>query len=544
MAAPVFFIKKKDGSLRLVQDYRALNFITVKNKYLLLLISELVSQLRGAQYFTKLDVRWDFNNIRIKPGDEWKTAFQTNRGMFKPLVMFFGMTNSPATFQTMMNDIFQDLIAEGIMVVYLDDILIFTRTEEEHAKAIRWVLQILQEHKLFLRPEKCEFFKEQIEYLELVISENQVSMDPVKVAGVREWPTLENKTDVQVFLGFVNFYRRFIQDFSAKARPLFDLTRSEQAWTWSRREQATFEDLKMVVTTAPVLMSPQDSEPFWIEADSSDFATGAVLSQQSVTDGKWHPIAFYSKSLSSVEQNYEIHDKEMLAIIHTLEEWRHFLEGATHPVEIWTDHKNLEYFMIAKKLNCRQACWSLYLARFDFLLHHRPGRTMGKPGALSKRADHGNGASNNENIVLLRPEFLVMRALEGVELTGVEQKILSDIHKGNRDGDQEEPITKAAQELRCSANRTVHSSEWLNINGLLRFQGKIYVPRSPDLRRQIVALCHDTQIAGHPGRWKTLELVSWNYWWPQMSRYIGQYVSTCDLCLWTKPWQHSPVGEL
>jgi len=170
-----------------------------------------------------------------------------------------------------------------------------------------------------------------------------------------------------------------------------------------------------------------------------------------------------------VERNYEIHDKEMLAIIHALEEWRHFLEGATHPVEIWTDHKNLEYFMMAKKLNRRQARWSLHLARFDFLLHHHPGHTMGKPDALSRRADHGNGASNNENVVLLRPEFLAVRALEGVELTGVEQKILSNIRRGNRNGDQEEPIAKAARELQRSTNGTVHSSEWSNTDGLLQF---------------------------------------------------------------------------
>jgi len=213
---------------------------------------------------------------------------------------------------------------------------------------------------------------------------------------------------------------------------------------WSGKEQTTFEDLKTAVTTAPVLVSPQKSDPFRIEVNSSDFATRAVLSQQSITDRKWHPVAFYSKFLSSMEWNYKIHDKEMLAIIHALEEWRHFLEGMTYLVEIWTDYKNLEYFMMAKKLNCRQARWSLHLARFDFLLYYRPGHAMGKLDALSRKADHRNGASNNENVVLFRLEFLVVHALEGVELTGMEQKILSNICKGNQNRDQEEPIAKAA----------------------------------------------------------------------------------------------------
>ena len=224
----VFFIKKKDSSLRLVQDYCALNAMTVKNRYPLPLISELVSQLRRAKYFTKLDVQWGFNNVHIKPGDEWK-AFHTNCSLFEPLVMFFGMTNSPATFQTMMNNIFRTLIAEGIVVVYLDNILIFTRTEEEHERAVRRVLEVLAEHKLFLHPEKCEFYWKQIEYLRLVILENRVEMDPVKVAGVCNWPTPKNWTDVQAFIDFVNFYHCFIQDFSTIARSLFDLTCSDKA---------------------------------------------------------------------------------------------------------------------------------------------------------------------------------------------------------------------------------------------------------------------------------------------------------------------------
>jgi len=318
IAAPVFFIKKKDGSLRLVQDYCALNTITIKNRYPLPLISKLVSQLHGARYFTKLDVRWGFNNVHIKPGNKWKAAFHTNHGLFEPLVMFFGITNSPATFQTMMNDIFRTLIAEEIVVVYLDDILIFMKMEKEHERAVWRVLEVLTEHKLFLHPEKCEFHWKQIEYLGLVISENKVEIDPVKVARVHNWPTPENWTDVQAFIGFVNFYHRFIQDFSTIARPLFDLTHSDKVWNWDAKERKAFKCLKMAVTTAPVLVSLQDSEPFCIEADSSDFASGAVLSQQLPREEKWHLVAFYSKSLSLVEWNYEIHDKEMLAIIHAL----------------------------------------------------------------------------------------------------------------------------------------------------------------------------------------------------------------------------------
>jgi len=458
--------------------------------------------------------------------------------------MFFGMTNSPSTFQTMMNDVFRTVIAEGIVIVYLDDILIFTKTEEEHERAVQRVLKILAEHKLFLHLEKCEFHRKQIEYLGLVISENTVAMDPVKVAGVREWPTPESQTDVQAFVGFVNFYRCFIQDFSTIARPLFDLTQSDHAWNWGTKEQEAFERLKMAVTTAPILASPQDSEPFCIEADSSDFTSGAILSQKLPGEEKWHPVAFYSKSLSPVERNYEIHDKEMLAIIRTLKEWRHFLKGARYLVEIWTDHKNLEYFMTAKKLNRRQARWSLYLARFDFKLIHRPRHSMGKPDALLWRPDHGKGASDNEDVILLRLELIVVRALEGLHLEGPERDMLREIRQGNQKGDQKEPVAKAARKLQQTSSKTVRSAEWLEDDGVLRFRGKIYIPQNSDLRRWIVSLCHDTKVAGHPRRWKMLELVSRNYWWPQMSRYVRQYVCTCDLCLRTKPIRQAPVGEL
>jgi hypothetical protein len=206
LGAPVFFIKKKDGKLCFVQDYRALNAITRKNRYLLPLIDDLIHRLKGAYYFTKLDVCWGYNNVHIREGDKWKAAFRTNRGLFEPLVMYFGLTNSPATFQTMMNEIFQDLITEGVISVYLDNILIFTNSLEEHRRITCLVLDHMREHKLYLRAEKCEFEKTRIEYLGVIISHNKVEMDPVKIAGVADWPTPSNKKEVQSFVGFVNFY--------------------------------------------------------------------------------------------------------------------------------------------------------------------------------------------------------------------------------------------------------------------------------------------------------------------------------------------------
>ena len=431
------------------------------------------------------------------------TASRTNCGLFEPLIMYFSLMNSPATFQTMMDDIFEDLISKGVVVFYLDDILlIFTETLDEYRRITCRVLELLEKHKLYLRVDKCEFEKTTVEHLGVIISHNSVAMDPVKIAGVSEWPTPTNKKEVQSFFGFTNFYRRFIKDFSEHACPLFDLTQNDCTWRWKASEQFVFDKLKESVTSVPVLISPDLTKPFHIEADSSNFATGTVLSQVSTEDEKWHPV-FFSKLLSPVEHIYEIHDKEMLATIRALQEWRHFVEGAEHPCEILMDHKKLEYFMTAKQLNRRQARWSLYLSRFDFTLSHRPGKPMGKLDALSRRADHGTGADDNSNIVLLRPKLFTVCAMEGLQLIGPEQDILRDIRKGVKHP-EEEPITRAAQELPKSSARSMHSAEWSEHNGLLYYRGRIYVPDSSQLRHCIVSLCHDTKVAGHPGHFKTL----------------------------------------
>jgi hypothetical protein len=232
LGAPVFFIKKKDGKLHFVQDYRALNAITRKNGYPLPLIDDLIHRLKGTCYFTKLDVRWGYNNVCIREGDEWKAAFRINRGLFEPLVMYFSLTNSPATFQTMMNEIFQDLITEGVISVYLNDILIFTNSFEEHRRITSLVLDCMRKHKLYLRTEKCEFEKTKIEYLGVIILHNKVEMDPVKIARIADWPMPSNKKEVQSFVGFINFYQCFIHGFSHHARALFDLTMKDVRFIW------------------------------------------------------------------------------------------------------------------------------------------------------------------------------------------------------------------------------------------------------------------------------------------------------------------------
>ena len=253
-----------------------------------------------------------------------------------------------------MNSIFGDLIAEGKVAVYLDDILIFTSTREEHREITREVLRRLEEYDLYLRPEKCEFEKEEIEYLGLVIRYGEVRMDPAKVEAVRKWPVPKSIREVRGFIGFANFYRRFIQGFSDVARPLHDLTKKEVVFQWGPKQQRAFEELRDRFISAPILTLWNPDRPTRIDVDASGFATGGVIMQK-LEDGLWHPIAFRSASMDEHQRNYEIHDREMLAIIEALKEWRHYLEGLPEPFEVITDHDNLRYWKTAQDLSRRQA---------------------------------------------------------------------------------------------------------------------------------------------------------------------------------------------
>ena len=306
-------------------------------------------------------------------------------GSFKP-VMFFGMTNSPATFQAMMNEILRDLINEGKVAAFVDDVLVGTETEKEHNEIVEEVLKRLEENDLYIKPEKCVWEVRKIGFLGVVIGPNGIEIEKEKVDGVLSWPEPKNVKDVRKFLGLANYYRRFIKDFARVARPMNMFTRKDMKWQWGQEQQKAFDELKGVFMIKLVLVAPDLDKEFRVEADASNYTTEGVLSMK-CSNNMWRPVAFISKYLSDTECNYEIYDKEMLAIIRCLEEWRHFLEGAVIKFEIWTDHKNLEYFMKTQKLNQRQARWALYLSRFDFMLKHVLGSKMEKVNSLSRRPD-------------------------------------------------------------------------------------------------------------------------------------------------------------
>jgi len=316
--APVFFVGKKDGKKRMVQDYQYLNEWTIKNNYPLPLISDVLENIGTKKLFTKMDLRWGYNNVRIKEGDKWKAVFTMPEGSFEPTMMFFGLTNSPATFQAMMNELLRDLINTGKVTVFIDDVIVGTESEEGHDELVAEVVKRLEENNLYVKPEKCKWKVKEVEFLGVVIGPERIKMEKEKVKGVLEWPTPKCVKDVQKFLGLVNYYRRFIKGFAMVARPLHDLVKKDKKWVWTEKEEKAFQELKERFTKEPVLAAPDIDKKMRMEVDASDYAMGGVLSME-CKDGLWRLVAFLSKSLNETERNYEIHDKEMLAIIRGLE---------------------------------------------------------------------------------------------------------------------------------------------------------------------------------------------------------------------------------
>ena len=436
-----------------------------------------------------------------------------------------------------------DLIDEGHVIVYLDDILIFTDTPEQHKPIVVKVLETLRKHKLYLKASKCFFEQRSVDYFGTIVGNGEIRMDPSKVDTVTTWPVPKCKRDVQSFLGFCNFYRRFMQGFSLIAQPLTRLTKAIP-WEWMSKEQEAFEHLKSALVSYPVLRIPINDAPFRVECDSSDFANGAVLSQ--LIDGRWHPIAYRSRTLTKTERNYEIHHKEMMAIIDSLQDWRQYLMGAAHVFEVWSDHLNLQYFRKPQKLNRRQARWKTEMQEFNFVLIHKPGPQMKKADLITRRADFKTGENDNHDVTLLNDDLftlaqddLYVKTKDDLHIAAIDvEPIADDLMRrilrcrNNKD----KSVTKALDEK---------DNQWTTLeNGLVMWKHRVYVPKDSKLREDIIRLHHDTPLAGHPGRYKTHELITRNYWWPGIMKDIRKYVEGCEKCQRAKPIRQKPQSTL
>jgi hypothetical protein len=359
-------------------------------------------------------------------------------------------------------------------------------------------------------------------------------MDPVKVKAVTDWPTPRNLRELRGFLGFTNFYQRFIKDFTKLARPLNNLTKKDASWTWNGSQRQAFQALKETFSRKPILAVWEPNRPTRLEVDASGYATGGVLLQK-LEDDLWHPIAFRSQSMVEAEQNYEIYDKEMLAIIRALEDWRHYLEGLPQTFNIISDHRNLEYWHTAQNLTRRQARWSLYLSRFDFHLTHKSGTTNTQADPLSRISTHlVTNADDNRDQIVLRPEHFASVAASSIANDNTLEQQIQDAT------DQDPEVTLALRLLKEHGPRQLTGSltNWEIRDGLTFYRGRIYIPKVSDLRKQIVCSCHDSLPTGHPGQRATLELVNQLYWWPGMTAFVNKYVTGCDTCQRCKPARH------
>jgi len=541
----ILFVPKPHGrGLRLCVDYRALNRVTIPNRYPLPLMQELQDRVRGAQWF---------HLIRVKEGDEWKTAFRTRYGLFEFQVMPFGLTNAPSTFQDMMNHVFSDMLDVGV-IAYMDDILVYADTEEGHDRTVKEVLKRLQANGLAISPEKCIWKAKEVKFLGYIIGRNGIKMSEEKVEAVLGWKTPNSLTEVQSFLGFANFYRRFIKNYSRVAKPLTELTKKEKGkgWAWNHEAEAAFKDLKHRFTTAPILAHFDPAKPVIVETDASDFALGAILSQRD-KEGRLHPVAFHSRKFQPVEINYEIHDKELLAIVDAFKHWRRYCQGATHQVQVLSDHHNLEYFTTNKVLNRRQARWTQELAGIDFKIFYRPGLQNGKPDALSRRPEYRpeKGGIENQPITTilgknhfeerLTRSFICSSArLTSLPARKWAEEFLADVRK---EGKKEEAYEQAKkQEVVAdkppSKDRKV--KELGNENGVLYRKNLLWVPKG--LVQRILESEHDTKVAGHMGQDKTIELIRRNFWWPKMNKRIIDFVRSCPECQQNKASRHQPYG--
>jgi hypothetical protein len=524
-AAPTLFILKKDGTKRWCMDMRRVNENTITDSNQAPLQETARERLRRAKYFTRLDMRDGYHHLRIKAGDEHKTAFLTEYGLYEWKVMCFGLKNAPAEFARYMSDNLREFLNEFV-VVYFDDIIIFSDNLEDHWKQVRLVLQRLKEKRINLKLKKCEFAVRETEYLGHVINGENMRMEDEKLKAILEWPTPTNCKDTEEFRGMAGYYRQYIDHFTDRMETLNELIRHKK-FKWMKEEERAFNNVKDAYRGDKILMIFDHEKQIWVHADASDYAIGAEISQLD-KNGKRRPVLFYSRKLLPAEMNYTTADKEMLAIVQTLKKYRHMLQGTKFPVIVKSDHKNLRTFMTTKELNGRQARWAEELSDYDFRIEHIKGKENKVADALSRRADYRENKEEKEKMPMLIEENGSLKINKQVKM--------KMMHMENED-------EKLLKEIKKSTKQDKERAELpIEEDGLKRFKGMIFVPKENE--KAVMERFHDGILEGHPGIARTMEKIQRSYYFAGMYRKLKRYIKECDSCNRNKNDYQKPKGKM
>jgi len=561
-ASPILFVRKPNGGLRMCVDYRGLNAVLKKDAYPLPLIEETVSRIVQAKWFSKIDIRQAFHRLRMMdPESEDLTTFATRFGNYKFNVMPFGLCTAPSYFQRFMNDSFMDMM-DRYVSIYLDDILIYSKTRKEHEKHIKEVLARLRSIGLNADIKKSSFFQKEIKYLGVIITQNGMKMDPEKIRAVRDWekPKRGNLRQVRGFLGFCNYYRKFIRGFSRIAKPLNNLLRKGSE-TWDEKCDAAFEALKQAICDEPVLLHFDPKKQIFVECDASDGTTGGVMSQIG-KDGELHPVAFFSKAMNDAERNYAIYDKELLSIVQCFEAWSPELMTAAPelPTQVLTDHLSLAHFMKTQKLSRRQARWAAFLTRFDFVITYRPGAANGKADALTRRTNDVLRSKNDPNLFqTVLPEKVVdpkirkqcldlveePQTVSAVEEADEDHSLYDKVLRVNKESEPLDQLRRPHPRKEGAGTKTLlgfRLSDVTEIDGAIHHRGKLVVPE--EMITEVIQEIHCSKEVGHAGIAKTQDAISREYHFPRMDALVRRYITNCHSCRRAKPTNQKPAGLL
>ena len=519
--ASVLFIKKSDGTMRLCVDYRGLNNITVRNRTPIPNIADMRSSLQGATLFTKLDLRDGFHNLRIRDEDVPKTAFRTRFGLFEFTVVPFGLTNAPAAFSAMINRIFGDLF-DVYVISYLDDIIIFSKSAEDHKRHLTEVFNRMRSHKLFVKLSKCEFMKEEVHFCGHIVGVYGISLDQDKVAAIKQTPKMTCVRDVQHYLGMTVWFQDFVKDYAKITAPLTDLLRKNSKFIWITEHDTAVASLIHAISTAPVLRYFDPNRETVVHTDASDFAIGGWLGQ--VYDDGVHPVLYFSRKLRPAELNYITHEKELLALVYFLEKHGHYLRGIKFTCN--TDHESLKYLQVQEKLSRRQARWIFLLQEFEAIISYLPGPFNTIADFLTRNP------SMTPRCSVCRDRAATLRAI--TRSTTTAQTAAAHYHDEIKQELTADPFAMQLEEWMAdrdnlSPDIAAYLRHFSKQNGLWFYEkSRLYIPAS--LQTATLERFHDTVLAGHQGTSRTFEKISRSHFWPKISQDVRNFVRSCDVC--------------